>query len=108
VGNSLKNNNKKQIYMSINTINNYLKANPSGNRKGFVACAARTMKPVLNGTDFKQEATASLYDFNGKKIKDFTLTKGENKIENDGLAIGTYIVVVSVDEKTDVKQIIIK
>jgi hypothetical protein len=58
--------------------------------------------------DFKQEATASLYDFNGKKIKDFTLTKGENKIENDGLAIGTYIVVVSVDEKTDVKQIIIK
>ena len=58
--------------------------------------------------DFKKEATATLYDFSGKKIKDFALTKGENKIENEGLVKGTYIVVISVDEKTDVKQIIIK
>ena len=58
--------------------------------------------------DFKQEATATLYDYSGKKIKDFSLIKGENKIENDGLSHGNYFVVITVDEKTDVKQIIIK
>ena len=59
-------------------------------------------------TDFKEEATATLYDFSGKKIKDFTLAKGENKIENDSLSKGTYIVVVSIDGKNDVKQVVIK
>ncbi len=58
--------------------------------------------------DFKKEATATLYDFNGKKIQDFTLTKGVNKIENESLAKGTYILFISVDDKTDAKQIIIK
>ncbi len=58
--------------------------------------------------DFKQEATASLYDYSGKKIKDFNLTKGENQIKNDELAQGNYFVVLSIDGKTDVKQIIIK
>jgi Secretion system C-terminal sorting domain len=62
----------------------------------------------INIADYKQAATATLYDYTGKKIKDFTLTKGENKVENSGLAKGTYIVVVTIDEKTDVKQIIIK
>lgn len=59
-------------------------------------------------TDFKEDATATLYDLSGKKIKDFTLTKGENKIENESLAKGTYIVVVTIDGKNDVKQVIIK
>lgn len=58
--------------------------------------------------DFKKEATATLYDSNGKKIKEFNLTKGENKIENEELSKGNYYVAVTVDDKTDVKQIIIK
>ncbi len=58
--------------------------------------------------DFKKEATATLYDFNGKKIQDFNLTKGVNNIENESLAKGTYILFISVDDKTDAKQIIIK
>ncbi len=58
--------------------------------------------------DFKKEATATLYDFNGKKIQDFTLTKGVNNIENESLAKGTYILFISVDDKTEAKQIVIK
>jgi hypothetical protein len=58
--------------------------------------------------DFKKEATATLYDFNGKKIQDYTLTKGVNNIENESLAKGTYILFISVDDKTEAKQIVIK
>jgi hypothetical protein len=58
--------------------------------------------------DFKKEATATLYDSNGKKIQDFTLTKGVNIIENESLAKGTYILFISVDDKTEAKQIVIK
>lgn len=58
--------------------------------------------------EFKKEATATLYDYSGKKIKDFNLTKGENRIENDGLAKGNYFMVVTVDEKSNVEQLIIK
>lgn len=62
----------------------------------------------ISVADFKDTATATLYDYNGKKIKDFTLAIGENKIENDGLAQGTYIVVLTIDDQTDVKKILIK
>ena len=63
---------------------------------------------AINVTDVKQTASAILYDMNGRALDTFNLKIGENKIENKGLAKGTYIVVISVDEKTDVKQIIIK
>lgn len=63
---------------------------------------------TINIVDFKKEAIATLYDYSGKKIKDFNLTKGENKIENKGLLQGNYFIAITIDEKTDVKQIIIK
>jgi hypothetical protein len=58
--------------------------------------------------DFEKGATATLYDLTGKRIKDITLSRGVNKMENKGLAKGTYLVVVSVDGKTDVRQVILE
>jgi Secretion system C-terminal sorting domain len=58
--------------------------------------------------DFKKGATATLYDSTGKKIKDFDLNKGENRIQDEGLAHGNYYIAITVDAKTDVEQLIIK
>ena len=73
-----------------------------------------TLSPNPNsGTFFitleslKTEASATLYNLSGKEINSYPLKKGENKIENENLAAGTYIVKLVVDGKTESKQIII-
>jgi hypothetical protein len=58
--------------------------------------------------DFADRASATLTDFSGNEIQTFTLRKGDNKIEKEGLAAGTYFVVLTVDGKRDVRQIVIK
>lgn len=58
--------------------------------------------------DFKKSATATLYDISGRKIKDFKLVKGINKIENEKLSLGNYLVVLYIDGKKEVKKIVIK
>ena len=67
----IKNKISEETYgMSIDDFKKYLnkKSNEfqkeqkalSANSKGFVACAAPTMKPVLNGTDYKSVNTMEL------------------------------------------------
>jgi hypothetical protein len=58
--------------------------------------------------DFEKGATATLYDLNGKRIKDITLSRGVNKMETRGLAKGTYLVVVKVDGRIDVTQVMME
>jgi len=63
---------------------------------------------VITALDFKETATAILYDMNGKVITTAVLNKGENKIQKGGLAKGTYTVSLLVDGKTEARKIIIK
>ena len=56
----------------------------------------------------KESASATLYDITGKELSTHILKKGENKIEKEGLAKGTYIVSLLVDGKTEARKIIIK
>ena len=58
--------------------------------------------------DFKDSATAILFDMNGRVITTAVLSKGENKIEKTGLAKGTYIVSLLVDGQPEARQIIIQ
>ncbi len=53
-------------------------------------------------------ATATLNDTTGKEIATYILKKGDNKIEQEGLASGTYSIILEVDGKTETRQIIIK
>ncbi len=59
-------------------------------------------------TDFNNSATAILNDFSGNEIQSFTLRRGDNKIEKEGLAKGTYFIVLKVDGKQESRQIVIK
>lgn len=63
---------------------------------------------TITATDFKESATAIMYDMNGRVIATVVLNKGENRIENVGLAKGTYIVSLLVDGKTEARKIIVK
>ena len=63
---------------------------------------------TITALDFKESATAILFDLNGKVIATAVLNKGENRIENAGLAKGTYIVSLLVDGKTEARKIIVK
>ncbi len=56
----------------------------------------------------KQSAIATLSDLNGKQLAVYLLKKGETKIENEGLAIGSYILSINIDGVTQSKKIIIK
>ena len=53
-------------------------------------------------------ASATLYDTTGKDFGTYPLNKGENRIETKVLSSGTYIVLLSIDGKTESRQIIIK
>ena len=63
---------------------------------------------IITALNFKETATAILYDINGRVITAIVLNKGENKIEKAGLTKGTYIVSLLVDGKTESRKIIIK
>ena len=63
---------------------------------------------VIKVTDFKISANAVLTDFSGNQIQTYSLQKGDNKIEKEGLTKGTYFVVLRVDGKQETRQIIIK
>jgi len=63
---------------------------------------------TITALDFKETATAILYDMNGKVIATVVLEKGENHIQKGGLAKGTYIVSLLVDGKSEARKIIIK
>ena len=63
---------------------------------------------VIKVADFKTDATATLADISGKTIETFTLYKGVNKILKEGLAQGTFLVILTIDGKTESRQIIIK
>jgi hypothetical protein len=56
----------------------------------------------------KTEASATLYNLSGKEINSYPLKKGENKIENENLATGTYIVKLVVDVENESKLIMVK
>ncbi len=58
--------------------------------------------------NFTESATASLVDITGKVFGTYTLKKGDNKIENAGLASGNYFIQLTVDGKTETRKIIIK
>lgn len=62
----------------------------------------------INIDDIKESASAVLNDSAGKHIKTFTLKKGENRIDSEGIAKGNYIVVLIIDGKKESRQIIIK
>ena len=63
---------------------------------------------TINAVDFKESATAILYDINGRVITTIVLHKGENKVEKQGLTKGTYIVSFLVDGRTEARKIIIE
>jgi hypothetical protein len=56
----------------------------------------------------KEFANAELNDFSGNKVATYILNKGSNKLGNEELSKGTYILVVNVDGKQETHQIIIK
>ncbi|WP_395052265.1 T9SS type A sorting domain-containing protein [Flavobacterium sp.] len=56
----------------------------------------------------KQSAIATLSDLNGKQLAVYLLKKGETKIENEGLAKGSYILSINIDGVSQSKKIIIK
>lgn len=58
--------------------------------------------------NIKEKATATLNDFSGNEIATYTLKKGTNKLGNEELPKGTYIVVLKVDGKQESQQVIIK
>ena len=62
----------------------------------------------INVDSFKASAAATLYDITGKEIAAYNLRKGENKIEKENLAAGTYVVKLAIDGTTESRQIIIK
>ena len=57
--------------------------------------------------DFKQSASAKLFDKSGKELAIFNLKIGENNIQKEGIAKGTYFVVLDIDGTTEARQIII-
>jgi hypothetical protein len=63
---------------------------------------------VIKVTDFEISANAVLTDFSGNQIQTYSLQKGDNKIEKEGLEKGIYFVVLRVDGKQETRKIIIK
>ena len=55
----------------------------------------------------KEKATAIMYTNDGKKVREFSLVQGENKIERDGLVTGNYYIIIDLDGKNVMKQILI-
>jgi hypothetical protein len=53
-------------------------------------------------------ASASISDWSGKFIGRYVLGQGDNTIENEGLASGTYTITLDVDGKTETRKIIIR
>ena len=58
--------------------------------------------------NIKLFASATLNDFSGKEVATYTLKKGTNKLGNEELPKGTYILVLKVDGKRESRQIIIR
>lgn len=58
--------------------------------------------------NFKQEASAVLYDMNGRALDTFNLKIGENTIQKEGLSRGTYIISLTIDGKTTAQKVSIK
>jgi Secretion system C-terminal sorting domain len=58
--------------------------------------------------DIKESATAQLNDFSGNQIATYILKKGTNKLGNEELPKGTYILVLKVDGKQESRQVIIQ
>ena len=85
------------ISNNSDTILDNVKIYPNPNKGNF----------VIKVTDFNSTATATIVDIAGKEIATYNLKKGENKIQNEGLAQGTFIVMLSIDGKTESRQIII-
>jgi hypothetical protein len=56
----------------------------------------------------KQAAFGILTDMNGKQIAVYLLQKGENNLQNEGLAKGTYILSINIDGVNQAKKIVIK
>ena len=81
-----------------NTVSEGIKIYPNPNGGNF----------TIKVADFKENATAILYDISGKQLDSFTLKIGENTIQKEGLSRGTYIVLLNVDGKTEGKKISIK
>lgn len=52
--------------------------------------------------------SANIYDMAGKEVGTFILKGGENKIQTENLSKGTYMVSLTIDGKSEVRQIIIK
>ncbi|QSB29260.1 T9SS type A sorting domain-containing protein [Flavobacterium sp. CLA17] len=57
---------------------------------------------------FKEAASATISDTTGKQIGSYNLKIGENRIENLNVTQGTYIILLTVDGKTESRKIIIK
>lgn len=55
-----------------------------------------------------ETATAILNDFNGNQVAAYELKKGTNKLGNEKVAKGTYLLVLKVDGKQETRQVIIK
>lgn len=62
---------------------------------------------TVNVDDMATSGSAVLYNVSGNEIGTYKLQKGENKIKNDNLAKGTYFILLTIDDKTDTRQIII-
>ena len=58
--------------------------------------------------NIKETTTATLNDFNGNQVAAYELKKGTNKLGNEELAKGTYLLVLKVDGKQETRQVIIK
>lgn len=58
--------------------------------------------------NFNTSASAVLADLTGKEITSYSLQKGENKITNEGLSSGTYLIVIEIDGKQESRKIVIK
>jgi Secretion system C-terminal sorting domain len=83
---------------SVNTIFEGITISPNPNTGNF----------NIKVDNFIETAVAVLTDMTGKEIATYTLHKGENKIQNEGLSKGTYLVVLKIDGKQEARQIIIK
>ena len=89
---------RQAIINSVNEVIENVTISPNPNSGNF----------NIKVTDFSKSATAILTDFSGSEIQTFILRKGDNKIEKEGLAKGTYFIVLKVDGKQETRQIVIK
>ena len=57
--------------------------------------------------DVKTAADAVMYTSDGKKVREFKLSQGENKIERNSLVTGNYYIIIDLEGKNVMKQILI-